>query len=1009
MAAAVHMKQQMRQVLQSYWGYPAFREPQEAVINNALTGGDGLVVMATGGGKSLCYQVPPLVNDTICIVVSPLIALMEDQVAALTARGIRAAMLGSAQTSAEVKRRAWAGEYQLIYITPELAATNITGLQQLHSTSRIGLIAVDEAHCVSEWGHDFRPSFRQLGQLRKALPDVPLMAVTATATDRVRKDIITQLGMGSTGGPTLRQWVMSFQRTNLHLSVIMKNGTGAASNLAALVRECQEHQGRGQQLEPTLIYAQTTKEVDELCAHLQSKGVPAVKYHAKLSVAERSTAHRAFQRDDAAVMVASLAFGMGIDKPNIRRIIHFGIPSSLEAYYQQAGRAGRDGLPARCCLMWTPQDFNVQDLIKGASQLSGWNLDSHMRGMAALRAYTCSGECRHACLVNFFQPNALSAEGPCVAGCDNCTRSKAKGVEHWMQQLPGPGGTLLHGAGSSRSEEWWKGLAGVLLGQGYIQSQSKTNPAGASYSVYVVTAKGQQLLSQPLQPLPVLLPVHMDREETRQRQREAAEQQRAAARVAVQQQRDEVAAETQALLQRLKEARKATADVLQQAPDVLVNDFTLNQLLELRPATIDELQLVSGFGQEALKHFSQPLLQGARCFADDALYQQLLDAQVLSQPKGAAAAALDRWELGETAEMIASNRDKAIQVGTVLGYLADTLAAAGALPTGCRQQQLLQLQQEAGLAGSSSAEALMWRIVAGISSHRAAALGALKRVMPEEVSYGQIKVVAALMALQAVPGLSPDSSAQQQQQPGTACDEEDDVDLPCVPVQRNPALERLLQLPGATARSLHARWRAGVPLTVLGTLDGLNMQAETTAYERTLETLRGVLTGLYPAGNTSAAVPQVAGPLLNTGAAATAVQVLPVGTRWPQDDILIANNLTCPALPQLVAPFQAEQQRRTAADSYTQQLMQLISSAFHFSPGLPFLWNRLRDSLACMAADGKDIPHTKSARRYFRVLDYTATQRKLQLAAPAGGNCLGDKEDWAPVTVQQQSKPSEGY
>ncbi|WIA16435.1 hypothetical protein OEZ85_013122 [Tetradesmus obliquus] len=852
---ASHAQQmhQMLGVLQQYWGYNTFRPPQDQVILNALVGNDSLVVMATGGGKSICYQVPPLVTGLPCVVVSPLIALMEDQVAALTARGVSAAFLGSAQSSAEVKRKAWAGEYQLLYITPELATGNTAALQQLHATRRIGLIAIDEAHCVSEWGHDFRPSYRQLGVLRQALPGVPIMAVTATATQRVQQDILNQLGMGRPGQPQLRQWVMSFQRTNLQLSVSLKNGTAAANNLAGLVADAKAAEARGVRLEATLVYAQTTKEVDELAAYLQQQGVSAVKYHAKLPVRERNQAHRAFQCDDACVMVASLAFGMGIDKPNIRRIIHYGITSSLEAYYQQAGRAGRDGLPAHCSLLWTPQDFMTQDFIKGAGSLSGWSSDSHKRGMDSLRAYTSSGGCRHAALVNYFQPGTLPQEGPCTGGCDNCKRradaaaaaaasgtqlapgmsagetdvteaakllvatvkamkhyglnksvavlrgSKAKGVEQWMREAAAADGSALYGAGSSRSEDWWKGLGAVLLGEGFLASQSKTNNhSGASFSIVTVTAKGAQLLAGRPARLCLLLPAHLEAEDARQRQREqreAAEQQR---REAVQQAKHEEAAEREVLLAELKRARKATADALGQAPDVLVNDLTLNSLLELRPATQQQLELVSGFGQAALQHFAAPLLQA-----------------------------------GESAEQVATAREKPIQVSTVLGYLAEAAAGAGASPGGCSSLLLQRLQQEAELSGSAGCEVALWRIAGALHCQAAAGLSGLKRARPDD-SYGQIKAAAGL------PGLKralPDDSYGQikvvaamqcfKLLPGPADFEEQQmVQQPTQQVQRSAALSKLLPVPSSSSQRLYAMWSVGVPLAALGSMGGLNMQLQ---------------------------------------------------------------------------------------------------------------------------------------------------------------------------------------
>ncbi|KAI8474666.1 MAG: hypothetical protein J3K34DRAFT_517981 [Monoraphidium minutum] len=699
---------QLLALLQQYWGYRAFREPQLEVISSAMEGRDNLVVMATGGGKSLCYQVPALALGRTVLVISPLISLMHDQVDALNARGIAAAFLGSAQTNQEVKQRAWSGGYSLVYLTPELVTNSPDLLKRLHATKGVGLIAVDEAHCISEYGHDFRPAFRQLSCLRDVLPGVPIMALTATATQRVREDIKQQLGLGSipAGG---RTFVTTFARTNLHFSATPKP-RGLEAALAPVIeasahaspcrREAQRLRAAGRALPATLVYCPTTAEVDQVAAVLSSRGIPAARYHAKLPAAERAAAHAAFLRDDVAVLAATIAYGMGIDKPNIRRLLHWGVPASLEAYFQQAGRAGRDGVPAKCQLLWSHGDFAKQDFIKGSDGglSNAATREAHERGMGTLQAYCSGAGCRHAALVNYFQPGSLPEDGPCEGGCDACDRaarggaggaaerdvtrearlllaglegirnyglskvvqvlrgSKSKGVEPWMMQKATPDGTPLHGAGQGRSEAWWKGLHGLLVGKGFIELRSQQGPRG-SYTVSAAARSGTDLLhaagawapgrrggasqggalqggasqpaaggSQEAPRLMLRLPSSMDEEDAAAAAAAAAERERARARAPTRARRRTAPRRSGTSCPRppalvctlvprlqvevLRAERKRIADGLGQAPDLLVNDATLRQLALALPLTRDDLGLVSGMGREALRLYGPRLLAG---------------------------------------------------------------------------------------------------------------------------------------------------------------------------------------------------------------------------------------------------------------------------------------------------------------------------------------------------------------------------------------------------------------
>eukprot|EP00798_Chlamydomonas_sp_ICE-L_P031836 gene31836-7042_t len=437
--------QGMKKLLQQYWGYSEFRGPQAEVIQAALDGQDCLVVMATGAGKSMCFQIPPLLTKKPCIVISPLISLMEDQVSALTARGIKACFLGSAQSKANVRSDAFAGKYQLVYMTPELAVNALKELASLHSRVGICLFAIDEAHCVSEWGHDFRPEFLQLGKLREALPDVPVMALTATAGESVQREILKNLKMKKSGTKN-----------------VTKRDTQTMQQVLAPLLDRYKKQGF---LDGTVIYTLTVGAADEI-----------FEYHGKMSPGARKQALAEFMQDDTAVMVATLAFGMGIDKASIRTLIHYGCPSSVEAYYQQAGRAGRDGLPSDCHLYWSGRDMSTTDFVKSAGSLSAVGKKAYEDGVTYMQAYCNSSSCRHALLVNHFSPGELSFDAGCQGGCDNCERRsrgeiKERDVSKESYQLLSAVTAVagkcnaIYGVGKSVSAEWWKSLSGLLVGE----------------------------------------------------------------------------------------------------------------------------------------------------------------------------------------------------------------------------------------------------------------------------------------------------------------------------------------------------------------------------------------------------------------------------------------------------------------------------------------------------------------------------------------------------------------
>ena len=338
--------EQARAVLASRFGYDAFRPGQEAVVSALLSGRDVLAVMPTGAGKSVCYQVPAVVMEGMALVVSPLVSLMADQVRAVQEAGIRGAYLNSTLApgqQAEVLRRAAEGAYDLMYVAPERLAD--PRFAEFARTARLALIAVDEAHCVSQWGQDFRPSYLSIGQFIAELPvRPPVAALTATATDLVRRDIVRLLGLRDAACT-----VTGFDRPNLRFAVERREPKQKLARLDAFIDERRAESG--------IVYCAKRATVEEVCDHLRERGIAATRYHAGLTAEERERNQRAFVNDTAPVMVATNAFGMGIDKSNVSYVVHYNMPGSVEAYYQEAGRAGRDGSPAECLLLWCDGDI----------------------------------------------------------------------------------------------------------------------------------------------------------------------------------------------------------------------------------------------------------------------------------------------------------------------------------------------------------------------------------------------------------------------------------------------------------------------------------------------------------------------------------------------------------------------------------------------------------------------------------------------------------------------------
>jgi ATP-dependent DNA helicase RecQ len=392
------------EVLRSVFGYPAFRPPQDAIIGHVVAGGDALVLMPTGGGKSLCYQVPALVRPGTGLVVSPLIALMEDQVAALREAGVRAACLHSGLGAGEaraVEARLRAGDLDLVYLAPERLLLDRT--LDLLAAVPLALIAIDEAHCVSQWGHDFRPEYLGLAVLAEHFPGVPRIALTATADERSRAEIVDRLALGDA-----RRFVSSFDRPNIRYRIQV---AGASPRDELLRFITAGHPG-----EAGIVYCLSRQRTEGLAEWLDSRGVPALPYHAGLAADVRAAHQARFAREEGLVMVATVAFGMGIDKPNVRFVAHLGLPKSVEAYYQETGRAGRDGLPAEAWL-----SYGLNDVVQVRQLLAASGADDAHRRLERQRLEALLGlceltSCRRQALLAYF--GEVLPE-PC-GNCDNC-------------------------------------------------------------------------------------------------------------------------------------------------------------------------------------------------------------------------------------------------------------------------------------------------------------------------------------------------------------------------------------------------------------------------------------------------------------------------------------------------------------------------------------------------------------------------------------------------------------
>ncbi|MCW8948314.1 MAG: DNA helicase RecQ [Sedimenticola sp.] len=598
MNVAPQTTDQLSQTLSKVFGYGEFRPHQREIIEQVIAGDSAFVLMPTGGGKSLCYQLPTLLRQGLGIVISPLISLMKDQVDALKANGVSAAFYNSsldAESARRILSQLHNGELDLLYVAPErlMRPDFIERLQQIE----IALIAIDEAHCVSQWGHDFRPEYAQLGRLAELFPTIPRIALTATADPQTRKDIRRVLGLEKAACH-----ITGFDRPNIRYAVLEKHNP--FNQLRQFLDSHKNDAG--------IIYALSRKRVERLTAQLYEKGIRAAAYHAGLSSEQRNWVQEQFLRDEIDIVVATVAFGMGIDKPNVRFVVHYDLPKNIESYYQETGRAGRDGLPAEALLLFGTQDIVlVRQLVESGDNPDRVRIEIHkLNTMIALAE---SVTCRRQVLLNYF---GEQIDGGC-GNCDLCLDppetfdatedarkalscvyrvGQAFGIKHVIDVLRGADNERIrrlghnqlstYGIGNDKTEIEWSSLIRQLIHHGYLLQDIE------HYSVLRLTPESRPVLRGE-KPLQLALP----------RIKEKAQRKAKAPKGAA-----EIGPYDEALFERLRTLRKSLADEANVPPYVVFGDNSLLLMARDKPTEVDEFLAISGVGQAKLERYGDEFM-----------------------------------------------------------------------------------------------------------------------------------------------------------------------------------------------------------------------------------------------------------------------------------------------------------------------------------------------------------------------------------------------------------------
>ena len=736
----------MKDLLKRYFGYDEFRPLQEEIIGSVLDKRDTLVIMPTGGGKSLCYQLPALRMDGLTLVVSPLIALMKDQVDALRANGIAAEFINSTLTYAEINRvqtQARQGGLKILYLAPErLALPDFMGFL---STLKVSLVAVDEAHCISEWGHDFRPDYRTLGGLRRGMPDTPFIALTATATERVRGDIVSQLGLSKH-----QEFIASFDRPNLRYEVRPKER--AFDQLVQLLRERKG--------ESAIIYCFSRNDTEELSDRLQDAGFKALAYHAGMEAETRRRNQERFIRDEVDVIAATIAFGMGIDKPDVRLVVHQELPKTLEAYYQQTGRAGRDGLPSDCVLFYSygdkiKQDFFINQITDAAEKRGAQEKLGQVIEFCTLRT------CRRRYLLDYFgedslaSPVALFAQsdssgddaGNC-GGCDVCLADMEDfdatviaqkilsavvrtgerfGAGYIAQVLRGSkaervlrlghDNLSVYGIVNDHSDGEIREICGLLLDKGMLRKTS------SEYATLGVTTEGRRFLN--------------DRESltlSRRKKQERPARESRSSRGGV---RDTLDYDS-GLFEELRALRRRIASEKRVPPYVVFGDATLQQMAYYMPQSEDSLSRISGVGAVKLAQYGDEFLAVIREYAgENNLPDRTAELRRRSESRNAKTAGSTYehtkklLEQGLSIDEVAQERD--MSPSTIFAHL----------------EMLVQTGEDLDLRAHLPSPDRAMRIQDAFHRVGNNRLTPVREVLGDDYSYEEIRLVRAFMSQQA--------------------------------------------------------------------------------------------------------------------------------------------------------------------------------------------------------------------------------------------------------------------
>jgi ATP-dependent DNA helicase RecQ len=588
-------------ILQTVFGYPAFRGQQAEIVNHVAGGGDALVLMPTGGGKSLCYQIPAMLRDGVGVVVSPLIALMQDQVDALDEVGVRAAFLNSTQSFDEAmrtERRVRNGELDLIYVAPERLMT--PRCMELLEASNIALFAIDEAHCVSQWGHDFRPEYIKLSILHERFPKVPRIALTATADPQTRAEIAHRLQLDDA-----MQFVSSFDRPNIRYQIVEK--ANGRKQVLDFIRE--EHAG-----DAGIVYCLSRKKVEETAEFLNEQGVTALPYHAGMDIATRTKNQARFLREDSIVMVATIAFGMGIDKPDVRFVAHLDLPKSIEGYYQETGRAGRDGAPADAWMA-----YGLQDVVQQRRMIEESEADANFKRVQSAKLDAMLGlcetlSCRRVRLLDYFG----QASGPC-GNCDVCLTppvsfdaslqvQKLLSTIYRVDQRFGAGHVIdvLRGVDSEKVKQWrheklstfgigaetseaeWRAILRQAIALGLVMVDYD------AYSSLKLTDEARPVLrgERKVQLRQYQKPVKKKRESAKPKGYVETD----------------LSTVEQAIFDKLRWWRVETARKHNVPAYVIFHDATMREIAKMKPVSLGDLRNVSGVGEKKLETYGEEIV-----------------------------------------------------------------------------------------------------------------------------------------------------------------------------------------------------------------------------------------------------------------------------------------------------------------------------------------------------------------------------------------------------------------